>query len=245
MATDKEAEDLAGVSLPKSKDRIHGAVAHRIGVLIVSGHYQPGQLLDNEIAFSEQLKVSRSAYREAVRILAAKGLIESRPKTGTRVSPRSRWRMLDPEVLAWFFEGEPSPEFLANLFELRLIVEPAAAAMAAQRRTAGDIARMRRALQDMERFTLAEEAGRAADRDFHDAVLEATRNEPLFALSSSIGASVRWTTLYKQRNRKLPRDPVPDHWAVFDAIATGDAEAAGAAMRNLITLALDDTRRLV
>jgi DNA-binding FadR family transcriptional regulator len=225
-----------------AKPRIHNSIARQLGVAIVSGGYRPGDLLDNEVASSEQLKVSRSAYREAVRILAAKGLVESRPKTGTRVSPHGQWRILDPEVLAWLFESQPSQEFLKGLFELRMIVEPEAAALAAGRRTGEDVARMRRALQEMERHTVATEEGRAADREFHDAVLDATRNRPLISLSSSIGAAVRWTTIYKQRNRVLPRDPMPEHWKVFDAIAIGHPDAARTAMQDLVAQAQEDTR---
>src|SRR3569832_901286 len=127
--------------------RIHGSIAHELGVAIVTGRRLPGATLPGEVEFSEQLQVSRSAYREAVRILAAKGLGESRPKAGTRVSERSRWNLLDPDVLAWTFEGEPSDEFIRDLFELRMIVEPAAAELAARRRDAGDLARMGHALE--------------------------------------------------------------------------------------------------
>jgi DNA-binding FadR family transcriptional regulator len=94
----------------------------------------------------------------------------------------------------------------------------------------------------MRRHTLATDAGRAADRDFHHAILAATQNNALMALSASIGAAVSWTTQFKQRARALPRDPLPDHVLVCDAIIAGDAEAAGAAMRSLVDLALDDTR---
>jgi DNA-binding FadR family transcriptional regulator len=236
------AQTPAAIGERGGKERLHGVIAHHLGVMIVAGAYKPGDLLDNEVAFSEQLKVSRGAYREAVRILAAKGLVESRPKTGTRVNSKSRWHLLDPEVLSWFFESQPSLEFLKGLFELRMIVEPAAAAFAATRRTAQDVSRMRHALQDMQRHTLATEAGRLADREFHDAVLEATRNPALMALSSSIGSAVRWTTIYKQRHRGLPRDPMPEHWKVFDAVAIGNPDAARAAMQELITLAHEDTR---
>ena len=226
-----------------SKLRLHGSIAHRLGVLIVSGHYQPGDLLDTEIVFAEQLKVSRSAYREAVRILSAKGLVESRPKIGTQVSRRSRWNLLDPEVLSWFFECEPSAEFLDGLFELRMMIEPEAAAFAAARRRPDDLVRMRQALDGMESHGLATEEGRVADRDFHDAIIEATRNPALVALSSSIGAAVRWTTIFKHRKGALPRDPMPEHWTVFDAIAAGDAPAARAAMRVLVDEALSATQR--
>lgn len=223
--------------------RIHGTIAHDLGVAIVSGQYQPGETLPNEIDFSEKLKISRSAYREAIRILSAKGLVESRPKTGTRVTEEVRWNLLDPDVLAWFFETEPSPEIVNGLFELRLIIEPAAAALAAQRRKPEDLAAMREALLEMERCGLTSEAGRSADRAFHHAVLEACGNRPLMSLASTIGAGVRWTTLYKARKNELPRDPMPDHWQVFDAIAAGGPDAARAAMETLVSAALRDTAR--
>ncbi|SFK26041.1 DNA-binding transcriptional regulator, FadR family [Sphingomonas sp. NFR04] len=249
MAVDDQADgvDEAGVQpitrTPKgSGRRLRGAIAHYLGTQIVSGAIAPGEKLTGEVANAEALDVSRSAYREAVQVLTAKGLVESRPKAGTRVLPRSRWNMLDPQVLAWAFSGEPDTDFVRDLFELRAVVEPAAARLAAERRDRDDVKAMRDALTKMRRHTLATDAGRAADRDFHDALLEATHNNALVALSASIGAAVSWTTKYKQRARALPRDPVPDHIKVFDAIAAGDADAAAAAMRTLVDLALEDTR---
>jgi DNA-binding FadR family transcriptional regulator len=222
--------------------RLRGAIAHYLGTAIVSGTIRPGERLTGEVANAEALDVSRSAYREAVQVLAAKGLVESRTKAGTRVLPRNRWNLLDPDVLAWAFSGEPDPAFIRDLFELRAIVEPAAARLAAMRREKEDIKAMREALASMRRHTLATEAGRAADRDFHDALLRATHNDALITLSASIGSAVNWTTQFKQRTRALPRDPVPDHVRVSDAIAAGDADAAEAAMRALVDLALEDTR---
>lgn len=222
--------------------RLRGAIAHYLGSAIVSGAIKPGERLTTEVANAEALDVSRTAYREAVRELTGKGLVESRTKAGTRVLPRKRWNLLDPEVLAWAFSGEPDPTFVRNLFELRVIVEPAAARLAAERRNKDDIREMRSALARMRRHTLATEAGRLADRAFHDAVLQATHNDVLITLSASIGAAVNWTTQFKQRTRALPRDPVPDHARVADAIAAGDPDAAERAMRALIDMALDDTR---
>lgn len=222
--------------------RLHGAVAQKLGSAIMSGEYMPGDTLAGEIAFSEALGVSRSAYREAVQVLTAKGLLESRPKAGTHVLPRSRWNMLDPDVLAWAFSGEPDPNFVHDLFELRAVVEPAAARFAAERRDRDDLKAMKDALVAMRRHTLGTEAGRSADRDFHDAVLRATRNDALIALSASIGAAVNWTTQYKQRGRALPRNAIPDHVRVHDAIAAADPIAAGDAMRALVDLALADTK---
>lgn len=222
--------------------RLRGAVAHYLGTAIVSGAIAPGERLTSEVANSEALDVSRSAYREAMQVLTAKGLVESRPKAGTRVLPRSHWNLLDPTVLAWAFSGEPNIDFVRDLFELRAMVEPEAARLAAERRDKDDLKEMKDALARMRRHTLATEAGRAADRDFHDILLRATRNEVLGSLSASIGAAVSWTTQFKQRSRALPRDPVPDHANVYDAIAAGDGEAARAAMRALIELAHEDTR---
>ena len=222
--------------------RLHGAIAHKLGVAILSGEYLPGDTLSGEVAFSEALDVSRSAYREAMQVLAAKGLVESRPKAGTRVLPRERWNLLDPDVLAWAFTGEPDHQLIRSLFELRAIIEPGAARLAAERRDRTDLVRIKDALGLMRRHTLANEQGRAADRDFHRAILHATRNDALVTLSSSIGAAVSWTTQFKQRSRELPRNPIPDHVRVYEAIAAGDGEAASNAMRALVELALEDTR---
>lgn len=220
--------------------RIHGSIARAIGIEIVSGKRAPGTMLDGEIEASEALGISRTAYREAIRILAAKGLIESRPKAGTRVTPRARWNMLDPDVLAWMFEGDPGRDFITALFELRGIVEPAACALAATRRTEDDLAVMDEALAEMGKRTLKTAEGRAADQRFHTAILAAARNEPLVSLASTVGAAIGWTTRFKQRVKARPRDPMPDHKAVLEAIRAGDADAARAAMNVLLRLAIED-----
>ncbi|ALN72839.1 FadR/GntR family transcriptional regulator [Aureimonas sp. AU20] len=225
--------------------RLHGSIAQEIGTAILTGRYEPNELLPNEVTFSEQLQVSRTAYREAVRILAAKGLVHSRPKAGTRVSPRNTWHFLDPDVLRWIFEsGAPDPTFLRELFELRQIVEPAAAALAAERRTPEQIAELRRALEGMERHGLAVEEGRNADRLFHELILGATGNEALGTLASGIASAVRWTTIFKARDGQMPRDPLPEHLAVFLAIEKGDPELARSTMAELVGLALNDISAL-
>jgi DNA-binding FadR family transcriptional regulator len=221
--------------------RLHGSIARDLGVLIVSGRYKPGELLNGEIAASDRLQVSRGAYREAVRILAAKGLVESRPKVGTRVSQPERWHLLDPDVLSWIFEFEPDERLLTDLFELRKIVEPEAAALAAMRRTDEDVDAMARALDGMARHTLAVEAGRLADQEFHSVLLRASGNAFIVSLTSGVGAAISWTTIFKQRENPLSRDPVPDHRSVYEAVKAADPEAAHAAMANLVDLAFLDT----
>lgn len=220
--------------------RIHQTIARDLGTAILTGQYKPGDLFEGEIEASERLGVSRTAYREAVRILIARGMVESRPKAGTRVLPRSRWNVLDPEMLAWMFAGEPDPDFIRDLFELRGVIEPAAAEFAARRRTDDQLATMSEALDDMGRYGLSTPEGRAADQRFHHAILAATRNDALSALASSVGAAVSWTTKFKHRKKLMPRDPLPDHRAVFQAIAARDTAAARATMAELLRLALAD-----
>ncbi len=221
--------------------RLHGTIARDLGVLIVSGKYKPGEILNGEIAASDRLHVSRGAYREAVRILAAKGLVESKPKVGTRISPPERWHLLDPDVLQWIFEFEPDETLLNNLFELRRVVEPHAAALAAKRRSEQDIKDMAEALEDMAKHTLATDAGQIADQNFHSALLRASGNAFMVSLTSGVGAAVSWTTIFKQRQSPLVRDPLPDHQRVYEAIKAADPNAAHKAMENLVDLALLDT----
>ncbi|MES2337224.1 MAG: FadR/GntR family transcriptional regulator [Pseudomonadota bacterium] len=228
-------------SPPRSRLRRQGSLAQQLAVQILKGELPPGHVFPGEIEFSGQLGISRSVLREALRILAAKGLIDSRPKAGTRVTARRHWSLLDPDLLAWQFEAEPTLEFLRDLFELRMVVEPSVAAFAAIRRTEAQVAEMGVALTAMAEHGLAVEAGRVADQRFHTVMLEASGNEAIVALSSTIMAAIGWTTVYKQRNGALPRDPVPEHRAVHAAIARRDATGAEAAMRELLRLALIDT----
>lgn len=243
MATKAKSTKAPDARARRKSLRIHGTIARDLGIHIVTGRYKPGEVLNGEIAASDRLHVSRTAYREALRMLAAKGLVESRPKTGTRVSPREKWHMLDPDVLSWIFEFEPTDELLDSLFELRKIVEPEAAALAAERRTDAHIAAMAEALEGMEKHTLAVEEGRIADQNFHSALLDASGNPFLLTLTSGVGAAVAWTTIFKQRNSPLQRDPLPDHRRVFEAVAAGDSSAAHKAMSDLVDMALLDTRR--
>lgn len=225
-----------------NKLRIHGSIARDLGMRIVSGQYQSGDVLLGEIEASEQLHVSRTAYREAVRILAAKGLVHSRPKAGTQVSSPADWHLLDPDVLSWIFESEPDESLLADLFELRKIVEPEAASLAASRRTQAQLDSMQDALKLMAKYSLTTEAGRVADHEFHSTLLRASGNAFLSSLTSGIAAAITWTTVFKQRKDRLSHDPMPEHQRVYDAIAAADPEAAHQAMLKLLDLAFAEMK---
>jgi DNA-binding FadR family transcriptional regulator len=225
----------AAKSLP-----IHQALARELGIAILSGTYQPGDCFGGEIEQSEAHGVSRTAYREAMSILTAKGLLESRPKAGTHVTPRRQWHLLDPEVLEWMFAGTPDMGFIRDLFELREVIEPAAAALAAVRRDDSHVDRMDAGLAGMREHGLATAEGQAADEEFHTALLEATHNQALSSLTMSVAAAIRWTTRFKQMQRQHPRDPLPEHVALRDEVAARSPDRAEAAMHELLRLALAD-----
>jgi DNA-binding FadR family transcriptional regulator len=220
--------------------RVHGTIAREIGVAIVTGRLRPGHVLDGEIEASSRRRVSRTAYREAIRILSAKGLIQSRPRTGTQVSRIPDWHLLDPDVLSWMFSDVPRPEVIHGLFELRSIVEPAAAAWAATRRKQHHLTDMRSALDAMAAHTLQRPEGREADMAFHAALLAATANPFVASLTNGVTAAVAGLTELKLRLTKVMRDPVVDHVRVYDAIAAKDANGAREAMTKLIRLAVLD-----
>jgi DNA-binding FadR family transcriptional regulator len=222
------------------KERKHDQMARDLGTAIVAGRYQPGESIPGEIASSQQYKVSRNAYREAVRILAAKGLVESRQKAGTLVTPRDRWNLLDPEVVGWVLANHADGSFRDLLFELRMIVEPAAASLAAYRRNDADVLAMEEALASMGEAAPDSPEGEQADERFHAAILTAARNELLTRLASIVAASVSFVAEFK-RTQHVTRDSWPDHKELFEAIKRGQPAEAHAGMIRLIAHAREDT----
>lgn len=221
------------------KKRIHDGLARDLGIAIVAGRYRPGESIPGEIVASQELKVSRNVYREAVRILAAKGLVESRQKAGTLVTPRDRWNLLDPEVIGWILADEGQTDFRDLLFELRLVIEPAAAALAATRRSESDLATMQAALEGMRAAEPDSHESEQADERFHAAILAAGRNEIIARLATIVAASVSFVSEFK-RTQHVERDSWPDHKELFEAIDRGQASEAHAAMANLIAHARQD-----
>ncbi len=240
IVTSKGAGDRIVKKSASSSLRIPGVIARDLGVKIVSGMLRPGSVLEGEVEASDQRKVSRSAYREAVRILVAKGLVHSKPKAGTRVNDSSAWHLLDPDVLSWIFQTEPDYALVYSLFELRRMVEPEAAALAADRRSASQLETMAEALKMMSQGRTVDREWRDADEKFHAALLEASGNDFLTSLTSSVNAAISWSTIFKQRHEPLKRDPMPDHRKVYLAIEKSDPAAARKAMAQLVDLALID-----
>lgn len=232
-------------SLPKNDSslrdgslRKHDAIARDIGVQILSGRYKPGDLLDREVDASERLQVSRSAYREAIKTLTAKGLIHSRKKAGTLVRNTEDWHLLDPDVLSWIFEldlkKQPNETLLDNLFEFRKIVEPEATALAASRRTPSHLSCMQHALASLSQGKVTSKARQFFILEFHTVLLRASGNAFLINFGSGIAAAITWATAFKQRDNRLLRDSIPYYQCIYSSIKVSNPQAAREAMQALI-----------
>ncbi|GAA1936359.1 FadR/GntR family transcriptional regulator [Kitasatospora viridis] len=220
---------------------LHGQAVEIIGTRIVNGGHPPGSPLYPE-QLETELGVSKTVVREALRVLAAKGLIESRQKRGTFVRPRADWNLLDPDLLRWQGRDAPDSGFLGNLAEVRAIVEPAGARLAAQRRDQHDLARLDDAL---ERMAAAGDDVRAvveADLLFHRALLAAAHNELLTRMEVVIEAGLQVRDQLVHSDGRCP-DAVPAHRAVLDAVRAGDPQTAGAAVERLLAQADADLAR--
>lgn len=216
-------------------------IANAIGERIVGGAYPPEAVLPREIELSEEFAVSRSALREAFRLLAAKGLIVSRRKTGARVRPRAAWNMLDASVLSWHLRAAPTDAFVAGLFEMRKIVEPAASALAAERRTPDMVERIATALDEMVRYQDGSGDVIAADLRFHQAILDAAGNHFLASFGAVIGSSlVASFQLSWNAHVRTPDYALRQHREVLDAIREQRPEDAHAAMFQLLRSAIED-----
>jgi DNA-binding FadR family transcriptional regulator len=216
---------------------LHGAVVHDIGVRILRGELQPGQPLPNEDELGGSLGVSRTVLREAIKVLAAKRLVESRPKTGTRVRRREDWNLLDPDVLAWQLEAGPSRRFLEDMLELRRLIEPAAARLAATRATDDEIAVLEATHEQMK---AAVEVGDLTawlepDLRFHTVLLKASHNELVEHLTSIVGSVLRALFTFSSRPPVTFVRALPLHTAIVEAIRARDPEAAEEAALRLLT----------
>lgn len=222
---------------------VHGQTVEALARRILSGEIPEGGTLDL-LALRAELDVSLTALREALKVLSAKGIIDARQKRGTFVRPRTAWNTLDGDVMRWRSAGPVDLDLLENLTEVRTIVEPAAARLAAQRANEDDLAALDAALARMSDADGDAADAVAADLGFHRALLAATHN-PLLAEMERIianGLAMRDKVVHGQQG--TADDPVPSHRAVLDAIRAGDAPAAEQAMRELVAKANEDFRRV-
>ncbi|WP_033262926.1 FadR/GntR family transcriptional regulator [Amycolatopsis vancoresmycina] len=220
---------------------LHGQTVETLASRILSDEWGEGTVLDLP-ALREELDISLTALREALKVLAAKGMIDARQKRGTFVQPREKWNMLDADVMRWQTAAADDPALLDELTEVRAVVEPAAARIAAGRASEEDLEGLRAALADMAAAVDDPEASVQADLAFHRRLMAATHNNFLMRMERviAIGLAERDKLVH---GAATAEDPVPSHRKVVDAIAAGDPAAAEQAMLALVTKARDDLEK--
>jgi GntR family galactonate operon transcriptional repressor len=223
---------------------LHGEVVYTIGRRIVSGELKPGDPLPPEDELTADFDASRTVLREAVRVLAAKGLVEARPKTGTRVRRREEWNILDPDVLSWRVAATPEPKLYSEMTEVRLAIEPIATRLAATRTTEEEVAAIEEAYAAMEDGVDDQRAYLAADLRFHDRILAGCHNELLTHLGVVLRAVLQNTFELTTKPKTSRRRALPFHRAILEGIAERDEDKAEAAARALIADTRADIQRI-
>jgi DNA-binding FadR family transcriptional regulator len=230
----------AGTAYPLvSSGSLVGRLAEDIGRGIVSRAGEVGASLPTEPEIQKSYGVSRTVVREATRLLAAKGLISVRPKTGVRIRPVGDWNMFDPDVMRWHVDGAPDLGFILSLYEVREIFEPQAAKLAAERIQPAEREQLARAMEGIATHPRGSHALVDSDLEFHRVILAAAGNPVL----RSFGALIEQTMAisFALTWRKTPlKESVEQHRIVCDAIMVGDSADATYAMRNLVRSARGD-----
>jgi DNA-binding FadR family transcriptional regulator len=224
---------------------VHGNTLDRLGESIVRGDYEPGSAVPPEPVLCDELGVSRTVVREAVKSLVAKGLVTTGPKVGTRVLPSDQWNWFDPDVIRWQSNAGLTREFLRDLQDLRRVLEPAAVRLAAQRATMKDVREIEAAYEGMRRAI--EEGGDYVTYDlrFHQGLLTACRNRMIVQMSKAIGALLRTSFEISTAKKGGPAASLPLHRAVLDAVIAHDPVRAEKAIRVLIEGAANDIEQVL
>jgi DNA-binding FadR family transcriptional regulator len=232
-------------TVKRPMEGLHNLIAQEIGLRIVRGDLLPGEVLPNENILGAQFGVSRTALREAIKVLSVRGLVEVRRKTGTRVCATRHWHVLDPEVLSWQFSGPGIQDLLTDLLELRLLIEPAAARLAATRSTSDDRIEIRQALEKMENTLGSSESAIESDLQFHLAILEATHNSFLRPFGALVQTALRASFRLTSANEAAYKRSLGRHRAVMEAIELHKPDLAEETMRLVLGQMQVDIKKAV
>lgn len=219
-------------------------VVDHLGEAIVSGRLRQGTLLPGDQELLAEYGVSRTVLREALRTLSAKGMLQARARVGTRVQPRSSWTLFDSDVLRWHRDAGLEPQFLKHLAEIRMALEPEAAALAALRRSQDDIETIDEWVRKMDVRGISHEDFAHADLGFHLAVAEAADNPLFVSLSMLIDVVLEamLTISSPADNSRRLAASVEQHRRIARAIADRDAAEAKRVMQAVIQKGIDAIR---
>lgn len=220
----------------------HTFVINEIGLGIVTGKFPIGSILASDAAMMESYGVSRTVLREALKTLEAKGMIEARPKVGTRVSPASRWNFFDAQVLSWHFYAKPDRRFYESLFDVRQALETRAVGLACERRTAEHVRLMKYWLHQMDMSGDNLEAHGLAGLEIHRAIAESSGNSLLRSVTGIVELTLALAlkSLADGDGNAYRQASFQAHSTLLEAIEKGAAPAAEDAVARIISL--DDAR---
>ena len=232
----------------QAPENLHETVTRALALQVIHAERSSQPVsFPNEAGLCEQLGVSRSILREAIKVLVDKGMIEVRPRSGTRSRPRDEWHLLDPDILAWQSELAPDARFLRDLCEVRLAFEPTASGFAALRASPGEVSAIQACLQRREaglNFVPAEEAI-DLDLQFHTAVMAASHNTLFQQLSAVIRQPFRTALAYTVRLPASVKLETEEYRALFEAIRDRNPLAARSASDKIVGLAMIAVEQII
>lgn len=221
----------------QQKHNLTHQLTHSLGISIVKGEYSVGEGLPSEADICVAYDVSRSATREAVKMLSAKGLISSRPKQGIRVMPEHSWNMFDTDVLTWILNSRPSINLLKEFTQVRFAIEPKAAALAAQQATEEQLEEIAIAVQRMHDAEDGLDDPLDATIAFHTSILLASGNRFFSQLTDFISTALRVSIRYTNRNSHA-HNSVERYSKILDSISNGKVDASANALTKMLNEAL-------
>ncbi|TWX72460.1 FadR/GntR family transcriptional regulator [Colwellia sp. C1TZA3] len=226
---------------PSPRQNLTHQLTYDLGIAIVEGTYPVGGGLPSEADLCVQYNVSRSSTREAVKMLSAKGLISSRPKQGIRVLPENSWNMFDTDVLTWILSSKPSLALLKEFTQVRLAIEPQAAALAAMNATYEQLEDIEKALSRMVEADQGLDDPLDADIAFHTSILVASGNRFFVQLTEFIGTALRVSIRYTNKIKGVPGADVKKHADILNTIKSRNPDRA----RDAVTAILDEALELI
>lgn len=213
----------------------HAEVARSLAIGIIAGPDNEGRAIPGDAELMQRFGVSRTVLRESVKTLVAKGLLTTKAKVGTRVRERAAWNMFDPDVLAWHLDAGVDKRFLRDLADIRLAVEPRAAALAARRRPEAILPALHASIAQMRRSPSDSDAFADADLRLHLDIATASANPFMRSIGAVIEAALRASFILSAPVEQDERErSITAHADIVDAIAEGDATRASAGMTTVI-----------
>lgn len=214
----------------------HARVVDELGAAIVAGEFPENSTLPGDPQLLERFGVSRSVLREAMKTLAAKGLVVAKSRVGTRVNPRESWNFVDSDLIIWQMQAGIDAEFIAHLCEMRLAFEPAAARLAALNATADEVANLFAITARIDNPRHSRESIAQEDLSFHLAVAAMSRNPFMRSVTTLIEAAL--AVSFQISSPALSPEEIShcaaQHLRIASAIASRDGAAAEAAMRVVV-----------